>query len=271
MLKLLKYELKKRANSLITFAIILCAADGLAIYLISKGKPYMQLGIFVIGLMFFSAVLMAFLDVATQYYNDFKKSQGTLLFLTPNNGYKIVGSKMIFGALELFTGMGLVILLGWIANVFAVSRGYEGIVPKVAQLKEMLAIVYGSENIWLVVTGFFFLVFLQYFTTQSIAISSITLGRTILSKNQYNWLYAVLIFLGVIFAVQFLNGAILVLSGMGQGLFDTYTISGPDARMNVEISKSLIKIITIAGIEYVFWIVASFFVSSTLLNKKIDI
>ena len=79
-------------------------------------------------------------------------------------------------------------------------------------------------------------------------------------------------FLGVTFVIQLLNGMVLLLAGMSQGLFETYTINGGEVGgMNVEISRSLIKIIALSGIEYIFWIVVSFFASSTILNKKIDI
>ncbi|MEX1376813.1 MAG: hypothetical protein AB1Z23_04965 [Eubacteriales bacterium] len=272
MLKLLKYELKKRVSTLITFVILLLAAEGLALYLINKGREYAVLGSFVIGLMFFGVVLLAFLDVAIQYYGDFKKSQGTLLFLTPNNGFKIVGSKMLFGAMELFLGIGIVALLAWAANSFAVSKGLVGIEPELAKLKEIMELGYGEGNVGFVIAGFLFLVFLQYLTTQSIAVSSITLGRTILSKNQYNWFWAVLLFIGVSIGVQTLNGLVIMLIGMGDGLFSsTFIISAAEAETSAEVSKSIGKIIFAGGMEYIFWIILSFFVSSMLLNKKVDI
>ena len=62
----------------------------------------------------------------------------TLLFLTPNSGYKIVGSKMAFGAMELFAGIAVNVLLVWITNSVALSKGYEGLGQQLQLLIERL-------------------------------------------------------------------------------------------------------------------------------------
>lgn len=270
MFNLLKYELKKRKKALIVGAIALTAAEALAIYFLYKQGGYVVLTTVIMGLMLAGAVLLAFLDVAINYYNDFKKSQGTLLFLTPNSGYKIVGSKMIFGAIELVAGVSLVTLFIWLTNSLAVSIGYGGIGPQIQQLKEALNFAVGSQNIWWVVAGFAFLVFLQYTASQSVAVSSISLGRTIMSRNSYNWLWAVILFICVNVVIQTINGGILVLVGMNDGILGTtYTITS--AEQAAEVLGKISKYLIIGGVQYLFWIVTSFFVSSTLLNKKIDI
>ena len=276
MLNLLKYELKKRKSILIVGTIILLAAEGLSLYLVNKGVEYAHLAAVLMGLMFFGVILVVFLDVATQYYSDFKKSQGTLLFLTPNNGYKIVGSKMIFGALELLVGLGIVVLLSWITNSAAVNLGYTGISPMLQSFSKLIASQFGEHNTTLVIAGFVFLVFLQYTTSQSIAVSSITLGRTIMSRNSYNWLWAVLLFIGVNVIIQTINGGILGFVGMQDGLF-SMTFNGSSAagefsgEMNQNLTEGIYKYLIIGGVQYIFWIVVSFFGSSLLLNKKIDV
>lgn len=268
MFNLLKYELKKRKNTLIIGVIALIAAEVLTLYQLRKEN--ITIVFVLMGLMLAGTVLLAFLDVAINYYSDFKKSQGTLLFLTPNSGYKIVGSKMIFGAIELLSGVLLVALFMWLTNSLAVNLGYDGIGPQIEQLREMINYAVGSQNIWWVTTGFVFLVYLQYLASQSVAVSSITLGRTIMSRNSYNWLWAVLLFICVNIAIQSINGGILVLIGMKDGVLGTsYTIT--NAEQAAEVLSKVSKYLIIGGTQYLFWIVTSFFASSTLLNKKIDI
>jgi len=242
----------------------------LALYFLNKQGDYAVFTIILMFMMAFGVLLLTFLDVAVQYYNDFKKSQGTLLFLTPNSGYKIIGSKMIFGALELLTGLGLVVICVWITNTVAANLGYAGITTQINEFKEVMALVFGETGMWFAAVGFILLVFLQYTASQSVAISSITLGRTMLSRNSYNWLWAVLIFIGVNIGIQTINSLILVLIGMGDGLFNSEFII-TNAEEAAEIVKKVTKYLIVGGAQYIFWIATSFFVSSTLLNKRIDL
>lgn len=270
MLKLMKYELKKRKKSLIVGAIALIVAEGLALYFLNKQGDYVVFTILLMGLMLAGAVFLTFIDVAANYYNDFKKSQGTLLFLTPNSGRKIVGSKMLFGAIELLVGLLIVSLFTWLTNSIAVNLGYAGIGPQIAQFRELLNYSVGTQNIWWVIAGFSFLIFLQYMAMQSIAVSSITIGRTIMSRNSYNWLWAVLLFIGVYIGIQTINGTILVLMGMNDGLLN-FSVDVESVEDAAEIVKMLYKYLIAGGLQYLFWIITAFVVSSTLLNKKIDI
>ncbi|MBN2879145.1 MAG: hypothetical protein JXN65_05880 [Clostridia bacterium] len=267
MFKLLKHEFKKRKSLLLIALIILSTAEILAIYQVTKSNSSPVFGAIINIVMFIGVLLIVFVDVVVQYFNDFKKSQGTLLFLSPNSGYKIVGSKMLFGAAELLAGLSLALLFSWITNSFAVAEGYEGIGPQIQLLKESLNMSVGSANTWWVVAGFLFLIFLQYFASQSIAVTSITLGRTILSKNSYNWFWAVLFFVMVSIVVQTVNGMLVLLIGLEDGIFSNSFSFDSQTETAVNFTKYLI----LGGIEYLFWIAASFLVSGTLLTKKVDI
>jgi len=267
MFKLLKYEFNKRKSLLLISLIILAAAEILAIYQVTKDSSSPVFGAIINIVMFIAVLLIVFIDVVVQYFNDFKKSQGTLLFLIPNSGYKIVGSKMLFGAAELLAGLSLALLFAWVTNSFAVAEGYEGIGPQIQSFKNTLSLGIGTANTWWVVAGFLFLVFLQYFASQSIAVTSITLGRTILSKNSYNWFWAVLFFVVASIVVQTVNGMLVILIGLEDGIFSNSFSFDSQAETAVNITKYLI----LGGVEYLFWIGASFFVSGTLLTKKVDI
>ena len=265
MLNLLKYELKKRKSTLIVGAIALIALEALTLYNLSKDKVILAMILSV--LMVVGAVLIAFLDTAVQYFNDFKKAQGTLLFLTPNKGSKIVGSKMIFGALELLAGMVIVVLSIYVSNRYAVSMGYEGIGPQITSVIAELELSFGAGSTWWIATGFLIIVFLQYASSQSVAILSVTLGRTILSRSSYNWLWAVIIFIGTSFAIQTVNSVILLSIGLGDGWLQEIMMNGDVVNSTLDVTKFLI----IGAIEYAAWIAVAFFASSIMLNKKIDI
>lgn len=265
MFNLLKYELKKRKNTLIVGAIALAAAEAFTLYQLKKEN--IPIVLFLMGVMVVGVLLLVFLDVAIQYYNDFKKSQGTLLFLTPNSGGKIIGSKMLFGAMELLSGLIISGLFIWLTNSIAVNMGYSGIGPIISSTVNDIGITVGESNIWWVATGFVFLVFLQYTASQSIAIMSVTLGRTVMSRNNYNWLWAVLFFIGVSFVVQTINGLILIPIGFGGDFMQDIMVMGDAAEASINVSRFLI----VGAIEYACWIAASFLTSSRMLNKRIDL
>lgn len=267
MLKLLKYEFKRRKRTLIAGGIALVVAEGFAIYLLYKQNGFESLSAVIMGLMLAGAIVLTFLDVVLNYYADFKKVQGTMLFLTPKSGREIVGSKMIFAAIELLTSISLVLILSVLTNTLAVNLGYEGVLPAINEIKDILSMGVGSSNLWWIITGFAFLLFLQYLASQSIAISSITVGRTLLSRNSYNWLWAILLFIGINIGVQTINGVVIGLIGLGDGLLDSANYMSEEFDATINITKYLV----VGALQYLAWIVISFFVSSRLLNKRIDI
>lgn len=265
MLKLLKYELKKRKNTLIIGLIALVTLELLALYNLNKENVIFAVIFMVAQLV--TAICLTFFDVAINYYNDFKKAQGTLLFLTPNKGSKIVGSKMLFGAMELIVGILIFVVFAIITNSVAVNMGYEGIEPIINSNIATLDVSFGTSNTWWIMTGFMFLVFLQYLTGQAMAVMSVTLGRTVLSRNRYNFLWAVLIFLGTNFVIQTINSFVLLAVGLGEGWFMEILQYGDVVNATVDVSMFLI----IGGVLYIVWTAVAFVASSVMLNKRIDI
>jgi len=83
--------------------------------------------------------ILYFIDIIFLFRNDLFKQEGYMLFMTPHNGYKILGSKLIFGLLE---GLAIAII-------------YLGIV--LLNLKVMLGVPINFELIGLnsemIVTG----------------------------------------------------------------------------------------------------------------------
>jgi len=56
-------------------------------------------GIF-LGVIMVGFGILYFIDIIFLFRNDLFKQEGYMLFMTPHNGYKILGSKLIFGLLE---------------------------------------------------------------------------------------------------------------------------------------------------------------------------
>lgn len=52
------------------------------------------------GILLFAFALLYFIDIVTLFKNDLFKQEGYMLFMTPNSGYKILGSKLLFALIE---------------------------------------------------------------------------------------------------------------------------------------------------------------------------
>ena len=74
-------------------------------------------------------------------------------------------------------------------------------------------------------------------------------------------------FIVVSIGVQTVNGMLILMIGMEDGLFTNSLTLGSQYDATINITKYLIT----GGIEYIIWIGLSFFVSGLLLNKKVDI
>lgn len=207
MLKLLKYEFLRRKKSLISLAIIVVILEALSIFLLYRKGDWQMLSFVLMMLMFVGVAVVVFFDTVSGYHKDLKRSQGTMLFMTPVKSNKIIASKLLFGLMYCIVGYAVVLLCGWFTNTMAVVAGYQGVAPFITQnlINELnLSSSQINDLIWIMV-GFAILVLIQFFVSITTAITSITIGRTWLGRSKYNWFYAVLIFFGINIAFQFIT------------------------------------------------------------------
>lgn len=265
MLNLMKYELKRRKALLTTVMIVLVcleAAICLGLYL---GGNWNALSIVLSCVVLVGGLLFPFIDTIANYYSDFKNKHGYMLFLTPNKGIKIIGSKALFALIELIVMVGLVI--GSIAITMLVfknihpgiySKFFADIFTDLQRLFELKEFTFWSTTPLILVT------ILQYFNNIMLAVLAITLSKTILSNNNFNWLFALLFYLGLSFGLQAINSGVLVAFGFVNDMIE-YAESGRD------IFNEIVKYIYIGGGIYTFWIAVSTTVSSILLDKRTDL
>lgn len=265
MLKLMKYEFARRKRTVLTILLVLVLMEALSIFFLYRKGQWEIGSTMLMFAMFIGVILFVFLESAINYYADFKKSQGTMLFLTPSKGNWIIGSKMLYAAIELLAGMLLVIGFTALTNALAVGAGYTGLQPYMDEFTTIMMSTFGGTS-WLgIMIGFLFLVFLQYFASISIAITSVTIGRTLLSRNSYNMLLAIVFYFGVSIVIQFINSMVLLVIGLTDGLWGQVFSGAADITVNMS------KYIIAGGIQYALWIVVAYFVSSKLVSRRVDI
>jgi len=282
MLKLLKYELLRRKKVLIAFGITTFVLELMILNFVRLQDRSSIFSLLFLGLLAIGLIAWVFINTIENYYSDFKKNQGILLFLTPIKGQSLVLSKLIIALIQI---VGATLIFGfcvWLANGVAVNAGYTGLINLISsctgmdgleismmEFTDQIRPLQGQLPVRLLVGEGVLIMLLDFFSNIMIAFTAITIGRTLLSRNSLNWLYALLIYFGLTIVLQFITGAVV----MPFILTDIYHLDA-GAQVTLKVSEGFAfaqKIILIDGLISVFVIISGFFVSSVLINKKIDI
>lgn len=264
--KLLKYEFLRRKNMLLAFAIILVVAEGLTLFGLYKGDGWMALSVFMCILMVGATYFYALVDTIGSYYSDLKQKHGYMLFLTPVSGYKIIGSKALFGLMQLFVSV-MVLFLMMLLNFKvssdlyltgtelqqvwdAIITGFKGFIPNLVQIIQ-----------------FIILTLMQWFNIIMMAIFAITLSKTIFSNSQHRFLLSLLIFILLSIAIQAITVSVLAPFGLFGEMIKIESINGNIINGSLSIGKYF----TIGMALYAVYISAFYFLSGRLLHKRIDL
>ncbi len=266
MLKLMKYEWLRRRKLLSIILICFAFLEGVSIYGMYRGEGWLVLTFFIMFALFFVAMLLPLIDAIANYYSDFKNTHGYMLFLTPNNGFSLVGSKALFALIELLLSLGIVggIL---VANYhIAGAFGHEGIVRQIDSIWSNIVQITGSTTMATKsIIYFISYSFVQYFNTIMLALTALTIGKTLLSGKSYNWLAALAMYIALVIGVQVLQFLILTAFGFVGDLLTV--IDTPTDQLPAQMLKYLF-------IEFglqIIWITGGYVTSSLLLNKRIDL
>jgi hypothetical protein len=270
--KLMKYELIRRSKLLITVLIVLVFLEGLAIYGLYRGGDNWAIVFFLIMIgMGFAAFIVPLIDTVANYYSDFKHPHGYMIFLTPKNGFQIIGSKALFALLELLAAMALVAGF-YVANFYlGEAFGYTEAVADIRKVFQLIPQMLGTSTFKITALGIASAV-LQFFNIIMLAITALTVAKTLLSQKSFNWLIALLLYLALATVVDAING--LVLSGMGffRDLISfTKDASSTSIELGDQIKLDIVKYILISIKCYIVWIGAEYAASSLLLNKRVDL
>ena len=269
--KLMKYELFRRSKLLITILIVLVFMEGAAIYGLYRGDSWLALFFVMLIGMGFAAFIVPLIDAVTNYYSDFKNTHGYMLFLTPQSGYSIIGSKALFALIELIAALALVAGF-YTANFYlAEAFGYTNAIAEIKMVAQQIPRMLGTSTAGIITLGATAGT-LQYFNTIMLAIFAVTLSKTLLSQKSFNWLIALLLYFGLAMGIETVNGLVMSVFGFAK---DMISFSHDASSMNLElgdpIKLNIIKYIVISMGLYVVWIGAAFTGSSLLLNKRVDL
>jgi hypothetical protein len=260
MMKLLKYELMRRKSMLPGAVIAILFVEGVALYGIYRGGNWNTLTLVMTVLLAVGGLLLPILDTVTKLYADYKHKQGTMLFLTPQGGSRIVWAKAIFGALETIAAVALI--FGCLALSGAALDRFQGgsATAMLLSMRQELGGV-SLDSMLIVYAG---LVALQMIAQMAIAMLAVTVSRAMVQGSGYNWLVALAMYFALAVAVNLANSIVLVACGLIQDVTrlvsDTSYVGG-----------MLAKYFSISAAVYTVWFALCTAVSGRIAARKVDL
>jgi hypothetical protein len=262
--KLMKYELFRRSKLLVTILLVLVFMEVAAVFGLYMGNDWLILFFLMLFGMAFAAFVVPLIDAVANYYSDFKNTHGYMLFLTPSSGYQIVGSKALFALIEFIAAAALVAGF-YVANFYlAKAFGYNDVALMISSALGQIPEIFGASTAGIITLGIITAI-LQYSNVMMLAITALTIAKTLLSQKSFNWLIALLLFFVLSMCTQAVNG-LVVFTGVGfGGSILRQTVSSDVPAMNIT------RYLLTSMVLYIVWISAGYVSSSLLLNKRVDL
>ncbi len=252
MLSLIKYEFIKKQK---VFAIAAISAILLNLVIALK---YGEIGIGVyFGLLSVAMFILYIVDVILMYSRDLNNKSGYMIFLTPNSGYSILGSKVITAVLE-----GIIMLVFYTLLIFftlLITMGHKAFIDiDFMNIDLSFGFTIGHLIISLVLA---LLLSVQFILT---IYTAITIRKSVLANVKFKGLFSFLIFIGLNYVISVLYSLIGKLPFMP----DTNISIRPDLIMNT--NEYIAPLLTMALIVAVICTVLTL-ISGYLLEKKINL
>lgn len=264
--KLMKYEVYRRKTTILAYIILFAVAELLILFGLYKGDSWIALSVVMTILIIGGTYVYALVDTIASYYSDLKNKHGYMLFLTPVSGYQIIGSKALFGLLQLFVTVVLMFLAMFLNYRVAIHlyftgtefeelwrqlmEGFKVIAPHIGQLIQFLLIV-----------------LLQWFTIIMMGILAVTLSKTIFSNSKHSFLFSLLIYILLSVITQTISVSVLAPFGLFGDMINIQIVDNTIVQSSIEIGRYF----TIGIVLYSVYISLFYFLSGRFLHKRIDL
>ncbi len=272
LMKLMKYELIRRKNSLAIFFGTLLTLELVSLFAINRGGKWIALFIVLMFFVIIGASLFVVYDNIKLLSDDLNNTSGYMLFMTPNHGYNITAAKMIIGFIEVTITFLLVALLYYInflyldslynistnSDIQFIFTGMSEVI-KVAEIK-LIHIIY---LILTYVIGWFVFIATVYL--------SIILRKTLFSNSKFNGLYSFLIFVALN-VITGLVGQVISVGYISISKFNGYIFSElvPESDP-VFFREFMMALFNISNVINIVIVVGFFWGCGYLLTKRVDL
>lgn len=240
MLNLIKYEfIKKRVSLAILYAILLILTTYVGISVLIENQYHIAVSSSFFGMVCLFTPFYLWLDNMSTYGKELKEKYSYMLYMTPNNSYKILGSKIIYIIGVTIITLGFEFLMSNILYVFVRNKFTD--LPTITEILSSINIDISK--------GFlpFCSVIVSFLSILLLAYLCITLSNTILSNKKRSGFLTFVLFVVLNWIITFITNRI------GAGTIDWTGIS----------------IVTL--ISSIIVIIAGYLISGYLLDKKISL
>lgn len=236
MTKLLKYEFKKTILSKTALLISLVLSEVMMLIgHFGKNDHLLGQGAILFGLVLtFGCFIIGIASIAS-LINDLSNNHNYMLFMTPHNGYSILGAKVLENILSTiaFVAISFLMLLG---DYFIMGGPHQ----------QKLVIDLHTQTKISAVASFFGYGVMIWLAIVALVILSIVLQATLFKDSHHSFLLSLLVFIGLIIAFSIIHG----------------TIGGFIPTSGEEIYNVIFTLIMI---------VASYMTASTLMDHQLSI
>lgn len=266
MLKLIKYELIRKRKLLAMSLAVVILVELALLFTLYKGGGWIGLTMLLTFTTSIGIYLFVLVDCALTYSSDLNKPHGYMLFMTPNNGYKLIASKIIVSFIEII--LGTVILFGVLySNYLYAVHLFSKNLSETA--KVFIDLFKGAFSGVIPSLGQFFLILttmaLQWFLTIMTIYFAITLTKTLLSNVKFKGLFSFIFFIGLYILHTNIFGAIIGSLGYFNNMVNSVTNSSFD------FDKNLFNFFITTCLIYLTTSSIYLYFSGRLLNKRVDL
>lgn len=262
MIKLLKYELIRKKK---VYIITLCIFAVLTL-LVAFGIPRLDSNYWVLIttlaalILVVGGVLFPIIINTAKYYSEYKNRSGYMMFLTPNSGSKIFGSKMLAAIIDT---LGIFILLGLFGLIsYSVADANYSLAPHISRFWTEVHQQFPGINAGTIIAVGVIAAIVQNINTIILALFSITVSKTLLAHKSINWFIPLIMFFVISWVEQMVSTTIIAATN-----FTSFKELISNNSTNIDLTLVLIMAI---GISIVF-ATAYTIISSRLITKKLDL
>lgn len=227
MQRLLKYEFIKKSK------LFLIAIITAIIFNILLGALFGEGGIAVfLSLLPLALVILYTIELIKTYSDDVNKKTGYMIFLTPNSGYSIIGSKLIFTLIvALIFFVTYILFLASNLSILVISKySMSGFLEMFNKVIEEINILF-KKSVGFNIGDILLLMFMALSSTIVFTLTvyaSITLRKSIFSDIKYGGLISFIIFI-------LLN---IIIAKCSELVFNMLDINYMVYGLNIDVTKS---------------------------------
>ncbi|MBQ7470302.1 MAG: hypothetical protein IJS76_07750 [Pseudobutyrivibrio sp.] len=209
MLKLFKYELRKTLSLKV---IMLCITAIMELFfligLYGDNDNIFSASCFFLFIMAFVATVIIGVHSMKLLKNDLNTKQAYMLFMTPNNSYKILGAKVIENAVSIFLTGAFYFLLGALDMTLILGK-YGELSDLIYYINRLFELREWDSISVTLVASYVLVQIVHWLYIISVAFFAIVLSATFFNGKKWNSFASLGIFIAIVVVVNMILNAIL--------------------------------------------------------------